>query len=129
MYSGLISFRIDWFDLLAVQGALKSLLQHHSWKASILLHSASFTVQLLGLREFSLSESWVCFFLPGFPGSPVVKNLPSKQETQVQSLNQEDPLEEEMAAHPSILAWRIPWTKEPDGLQPTGSQKSWTQLE
>ena len=129
VYSGLISFRIDWFDLLAVQGALKSLLQHHSWKASILLHSASFTVQLLGLREFSLSESWVCFFLPGFPGSPVVKNLPSKQETQVQSLNQEDPLEEEMAAHPSILAWRIPWTKEPDGLQPTGSQKSWTQLE
>jgi len=45
-YSGLISFRIDWFDLLAVQGTLKSLLQHHSSKASILLHSAFFTVQL-----------------------------------------------------------------------------------
>ena len=45
-YSGLISFRMDWFDLLAVQGTLKSLLQHHSSKASILLHLAFFTVQL-----------------------------------------------------------------------------------
>ena len=45
-YSGLISFRIDWFDLLAVQGILKSLLQHHSSKASILQHSAFFIVQL-----------------------------------------------------------------------------------
>ena len=45
-YSGLISFRIDWFDLLAVQGTLKSLLQHHSSKASILWHSAFFIVQL-----------------------------------------------------------------------------------
>ena len=46
-YSGLISFRMDWFDLLAVQGTLKSLLQHHSSKASVLQHSAFFTVQLL----------------------------------------------------------------------------------
>ena len=45
-YSGLISFRIDWFNLLAVQGNLKSLLQHHSLKASILWHSACFMVQL-----------------------------------------------------------------------------------
>ena len=45
-YSGLISFRIDWFDLLAVQGTLKSLLQHHSSKASVLRHSAFFMVQL-----------------------------------------------------------------------------------
>ena len=45
-YSGLISFRIDWLDLLAVQGTLKSLLQHHSSKASILRHSAFFIVQL-----------------------------------------------------------------------------------
>ena len=48
-YSGLISFRIDWFDLLVVQGTLKSLLQYHSSKASILLHSAFFIVQLLHL--------------------------------------------------------------------------------
>ena len=45
-YSGWISFRIDGFDLLVVQGTVKSLLQHHSWKASILRHSAFFTVQL-----------------------------------------------------------------------------------
>ena len=45
-YSGLISFRIDWFDLLAVQGTLKSLLQHHNLKASILQHSAFFKIQL-----------------------------------------------------------------------------------
>ena len=48
-YSGLISFRIDWFDLFAVQGILKSLLQHHSLKASILRHSAFFMVQLTHL--------------------------------------------------------------------------------
>ena len=45
-HPGLISFRMDWIDLLAVQGILKSLLQHHSWRASILQHSAFFTVQL-----------------------------------------------------------------------------------
>ena len=46
-----------------------------------------------------------------------VKNLPAMQETQVQSLGQEDPLEEGMATHSSILAWRIPWTEGPGGLQ------------
>ena len=43
-------------------------------------------------------------------------------------MGQEDPLEEEMAAHSSILAWRIPWTEEPDGLQPMGSRKSQTRF-
>ena len=50
------------------------------------------------------------------------------QETEVQSLGQEDPLEEGMATHSSILAWRIPWTEEPSGLQSMSSQKSQTQL-
>ena len=52
-----------------------------------------------------------------------VKNLPAMQETeemQVQSLGHEDPLEEEMANHSTVLAWRIPGTEEPDGLQSTG---------
>ena len=52
-----------------------------------------------------------------------VKNLPSIKETQemrVQSLGQEDPSKEEMATHSSILAWKIPWTKEPGGLQSKG---------
>ena len=50
------------------------------------------------------------------------------QETWVQSLGWEDPLEEEMATHSSIPAWEIPWTEEPGGLQSMGSQKSWVQL-
>ena len=45
------------------------------------------------------------------------------QETRVRSLGQEAPLEKEMATHPSVLAWRIPWTEEPGGLQSTGSQR------
>ena len=52
-----------------------------------------------------------------------VKNLPAIQETWVRSLNWEDPLEKGMASHSSILAWRIPWTEEPGGLQSTGSQE------
>ena len=53
----------------------------------------------------------------------MVKNLPAVQETQVQSLGQEDPLEEKMATHFSFLAWKIPWTEEPGGLQSIGSQR------
>ena len=52
-----------------------------------------------------------------------VKNLPAMKETWVHSLGWEDPLEKEMAMHSSILAWRIPWTEELDGLQSTGSQR------
>ena len=51
-YSGLISFRIEWFDLLVVQGTLKSLLQHHSSKASIVWHSAFFIVQLTSMHDY-----------------------------------------------------------------------------
>ena len=58
----------------------------------------------------------------------VVKNLPAKQETWVQSLGWEDPLEEEMATHSSIPAWEIPWTEDPGGLQSMGSKKNWNQL-
>ena len=47
---------------------------------------------------------------------------------QVRPLGQEDPLEKEIAIHSNILAWEIPWREEPGGLQPMGSQKSWTQL-
>ena len=86
-YSGLISFRFDlnhsfdWFDLLAVEETLKSLLQYHGTKASIFQHSALFMVQL-----------W-------------------------------HPLEKEMATHSSNLAWRNPWTEEPDRLQSTGLER------
>ena len=63
---------------------------------------------------------YVYMIYMGFPHSSVgkeVKNLPAMQETWVQSLGQEDPLEKEMATHSSILAWRIPWTEEPGRSQ------------
>ena len=53
----------------------------------------------------------------------MVKRLPITQEIRVQSLGREDPLEKEMATHSSTLAWKIPWTEEPDGLQSMGSQR------
>ena len=52
-----------------------------------------------------------------------VKNLPAMQEMQVRSLGQEDSLEESMATHSSVFAWRIPWTEEPGGLQSMGSPR------
>ena len=52
-----------------------------------------------------------------------VKNLPAVQETQVQSLGREDPLEKEMATHSSIHTWKISWTQEPRGMQSMGSQR------
>ena len=66
-----------------------------------------------------------------FPGGSVVKNLPAVQEMQetwVPSLGQEYPLKEEMATIASILAWEVPWTEEPGGLQPMGLQESQTRL-
>ena len=54
--------------------------------------------------------------ISGFPVAQMVKSLAAVQETQVQSLGQEDPLEEEMATHSSILAWKIPWMEEPGRL-------------
>ena len=59
----------------------------------------------------------------GFPNGSVVKNLPVVQEMRVQSLGWEDPLEEEMATHSGILAWKIQWTEEPGRLQSMGLQK------
>ena len=53
----------------------------------------------------------------------MVKSLPAIQETRVQSLDQEDPLEKEMATHSSILAWKIPWMEDPGRLQSMGLQR------
>ena len=84
------------------------------------IHANSETDPVLYFRVGHTQIGW------GFPSGLVVKNLPAvqeTQETQVQSLHGEDPLEEEMAIHSSILAWRIPWTEEPGGLQSVGSQR------
>ena len=67
--------------------------------------------------SFTLSVSWVSLV------AQTVKSPPATQETWVQSLGWENPLEKEMATHSSIVAWRILWTEEPGGLQSKGSQK------
>ena len=59
----------------------------------------------------------------GFMVAQRLKHLPAMRETWVRFLDREDPLEKEMATHSSILAWRIPWTEEPGGLQSMGSQR------
>ena len=86
-HSGLISFRMEWLDLLAVQGTLKSLLQHHSSKASILQHSASFIVQLS--HPYTATEKTIALTRQTFVGnvmsllfnmlSRMVINFPSKE--------------------------------------------------
>ena len=76
-------------------------------------------------------STWMgdCLGIPGAAGfgasliAQSVKNLPAMQETQIQFLGWEDPLEKEMATHSSILAWRIPWVEEPGRLQSMGSQE------
>ena len=70
------------------------------------------------LINFSCLTLWPSLVVPS------VKNLPATQETQVRFLGEEDPLEEEMAPHSSVLAWRAPWTEEPGGLESRGSQES-----
>ena len=62
-------------------------------------------------------------FYGAFLVAQMVKNLPAMQETWVQSLSWEDPVEKEMASHLSILAWKIPWAEEPDMLQSMVSQR------
>ena len=72
---------------------------------------------------FTSVEHWcLCVFMRASQGS-VVKNLPAMQEPQVSSLGREDPLEDSMATHSSILAWRISWTEKPGGRRSTGSQE------
>ena len=64
----------------------------------------------------------------GFPGGAGCKEPACQRKRHIQSLNREDPLEEGMATHSSILAWRIPWTEEPDRLQSIGLHRVWSDL-
>ena len=80
------------------------------------------------IKNYSLIHLKTCSSLYddehlGSPGGSVVVNPPTKQETRVLSLGWEDPLEKDVATHSNILAWRIPWTEEPGGLQSMGSQR------
>ena len=105
-YSELISFRMDWLDLLAVQGTLKSLLQHHSSEASVLRCSAFFMVQFSHL--YMTTGKTIALTRQTFVGN-------------VMSLIF-NTLEKEMAVHCSTLAREIPWPEEPGGLQSLGPQ-------
>ena len=70
------------------------------------------------------TDSWKSSFrMEVLMVAQTLKNLPAMQESWVQSLGWEDPLEKGMATHSSILVWRIPWTEEPGGLQSIGSQR------
>ena len=121
-YSGLISFRIDLFDLLAVQGTLQRLLQYQNSKASVLRHSAFFMVDIsLSIHDYWENHSFDYTHLCGQSDvSALVKNLPTMQEIRVQSLDREDPPEKGMATHSSILAWRTTWTEESCRLHSMG---------
>ena len=101
---------MDWLDLLAVQGTLKSLLQHRSSKASILQHSTFFTVQL--------SHPYMT------TGKAIVlarRSFVSKVMSLLFNMLSRFVMEKAMAPHSSTLAWKIPWTEEPGGLQSMGS--------
>jgi len=74
-----------------------------------------------GVSQTKTTIKWYCLWASLVAHS--VKNLPEVQETRVQSLGWEDPLEKEMATHSNILAWKISWPEEPGGLQSMGSQR------
>ena len=106
---------------------------HHSTEITYLKASRDFHVakSRVPILSPSFSACWkLLLLLRSFPilvsGDSVVKDLPALQETQVLSLGQEDPLDEEIATGSCILAWRIPWTEEPGGATVHGTSKSWT---
>ena len=111
-YSGLNSFRIDWLDLLEVQGTLKSLLQHRSSKALILRCSAFFRVQLshpyMTTGKTIILTTWTFV-------SKVMSLLFNMLSRLV--------MEKAMATHSSTFAWRIPRTEEPGRLPSMGSHR------
>ena len=100
---------------------------HFKWGSSS--QGKAFQTNSHGEEESIICEMmiWILPFIPqGFPGGLMVKNLPAMQETPetwVWSLHREDTLQEEMATHSSIFAWRIPWAEEPGGLQFIGLQR------
>ena len=103
-YLGLISFRINWFDLLAVQGTLKSLLQHHSSKASILQHHNS--NGWLSCGSDGKESAWNARKRPRF--NPWIQKISWRREWLPIS---------------SILAWKFPWKEKPGNWQSMGSKE------
>ena len=116
-------------------GVQEKLTEHCKKKKIVIKKKKNFPLSFIWLIYSLLSEfSQIPFFLSrpqlllclGFPGGSAVKNPPAvqeRQETRVPSLGQDVPLEEGMATHSIVLAWKIPRTEESGGLQPMGSQK------
>ena len=102
------SIMLSRFVHVAVNGEMVSLSLSFFFFCRVIFHSSNIPL------EYSIS----------FSCGSVVKNPPVKQEMWVWPLGQEDPLKKEMATHSSILAWRIPWTEEPGGLQSKRSQRA-----
>ena len=99
-YSSILAWRISWMEEPGRLWSMASQRVRHDWA-----------------QEQQHTYMW------SFLVSQMVKSLPAMQETWLWSLGQEDALEKGMAAHSSILTWRIPWTEEPGGLQSMGSQR------
>ena len=104
---------------------------HHSLSLSFPSSPSSSKLHFfLSCRRIVLKLCSVCMYIHTYciwasPVAQMVKNLPAMQETWARSLGREDPLEKKMAIHSSILAWRIPWTEDPGGLQSIGLQRVW----
>ena len=110
---------------------LKYQLKHffiNIWSPCFWSIQSTYMLCMLGNSGVIDGKGLLTFFYTSSQASLVaqmVKCLPTMQETRVQSLGQEGPLEKEMATHSSILVWRIPWTEEPGELQSMGSQRVW----
>ena len=114
-YSELISFRIDWLDLFAVQGTHKGLLQHHNSKASILWRWAFFTVQFS--HPHMTTGKTIALTIWTYAGKVMSLLLFNTLSRFI--------MEMEIATHSSILAGRIPWTKELICYRPQGCKESY----
>ena len=112
-------------DFISVGRVLRS---KNTWiilptKSCMSLHNPNAVLDGFEISPIFEGALVLCLWTLGFPGGSAVKNLPAMQETWVQSLGWEDLLEKGMTTHSRILAWRIPWTEEPGGLQCMGLQK------
>ena len=130
-------------DAGSILGQEDPLEKEMATRSSILAWEIPWTEEPGGLQSMvsqRVGHDWACphisnaiqylsqGYFKGFPGGSDGKESAAMQETWVQFLGWEDPLEKGMATHYSILAWEIPWTEEPGGLQFMGSQKSWIWL-
>ena len=139
MQSGVcVCVRVGSISLKKIFEGVISVLTHRTWLFwwgsivwMVLEFCCKFSNMIYFIWEFFINKhhihplKLVCVtYRMGFPGGSVVKNLPATQKTRVQSLGLQDSLEKKMTTHSSALAWKIPRTEEPGGLQSMGSQKS-----